>query len=382
MDHFEKLIREAGSRETLTEAERARMRSMLQEYAAMKPVREGVAAERARPVSGWFVVIRQPLYAALAVVFTLSASLGGVAYAAEGTLPGDPLYGVKVSVTEPLRVALAGNAKEEAALEMSFAERRLAEAATLANEGRLSPEAEASLTVNFNAHTEAATEAVAQADSATDAEITTASFADRLVAYTNVLAVAKKPSDATTTSALQVAINDQVSALQPRHAATMMAFAAPKAFAPAATSTRAPERASDLSALAQATDDALHATAGVIKDASSTLDASTSASVREEFDHASSLAAHAHALLDANDEEGARAAFHDSLSASSRLDVLTRAAADLKINVFASSTRAHGEDATSSPATPSHPLRIRGTLPGDDASETDDGSGRRFPFGF
>lgn len=384
MDHFEKLIREAGSREALSDAERARMRSMLQEYAAMKPAREGAGAPRIQSAYGWFVMIRQPLYAALAVVFTLSASLGGVAYAAEGSLPGDALYGVKVSVTEPLRVALAGNAKEEAALEMSFAERRLTEAAALANEGRLTPQAETALTANFNAHTEAATEAVAKADTATDAEIATASFADRLAAYTNVLSAARKPSDATTTSALQLAIDDQVSALEPRHAAVMMTFAASSATpspAPSASATkRAAGSSSDLPALARAADDALRATAGIIASASSTLDASTSASVREEFGHASSLAAQGHALLGQHDEDGARAAFHDSLSAASRLDVLTRAAATLKINVFASPARTPDGAAGSMSATSS--VRLNGDEQGDGASGPDEDSGFGHPFGF
>jgi hypothetical protein len=62
---------------------------------------------------------------------------GGVAFAAEATLPGDRLYPVKVEVTEPLRDSLALSSSGKAYLEELKIERRLKEAAKLAAEGRL-----------------------------------------------------------------------------------------------------------------------------------------------------------------------------------------------------------------------------------------------------
>jgi hypothetical protein len=62
---------------------------------------------------------------------------GGVAFAAEATLPGDTLYPVKVELTEPLRDSLAFSASTKAYLEELKIQRRLKEAAKLAAEGRL-----------------------------------------------------------------------------------------------------------------------------------------------------------------------------------------------------------------------------------------------------
>jgi hypothetical protein len=62
---------------------------------------------------------------------------GGVAFAAEATLPGDKLYPVKVELTEPLRDSLAFSVSAKAYLEELKIERRLKEAAKLAAQGRL-----------------------------------------------------------------------------------------------------------------------------------------------------------------------------------------------------------------------------------------------------
>jgi hypothetical protein len=357
MNHFEKLIREAGTRETLTDGERARMRTIVREYASMKPVPEDAAPVSAAP-SPWLMLLRRPAYAALMAVLVLGVSTGGVAFAAESALPGDALYAVKVSLTEPARIALAADSSGKAALEMTFAERRLTEAATLANEGRLTPATEASLAVDFNAHTEAAAEAARETGDEEEAEIAVTAFADRLSAYDRVLSVAKKPADATTASALQLAISDQVRALSPVHAEMMTTMAAPMAFSKATTASDArmaeDAPAKDPEKLERAADVALRATASLVGSASSTLDASTSASARAELEHARALFERAHALLEAHDDAGARATFKDALSATSRLNVLTRAAAHLKINVFSSASA--GSDPEAGDASSSVPV--------------------------
>ncbi len=68
----------------------------------------------------------------------IGALIGGtVAYAAEGTLPGDPLYPVKVHVTEKVRGAITIGTLSQAELELSLMERRLQEAQALLKDGRL-----------------------------------------------------------------------------------------------------------------------------------------------------------------------------------------------------------------------------------------------------
>lgn len=74
--------------------------------------------------------------------------------AAQGSLPGDLLYPVKLSINEKVEMALASDTSAKAALEARLAERRVEEAQTLAAEGRLDAAVAESLAVNFEAHAE------------------------------------------------------------------------------------------------------------------------------------------------------------------------------------------------------------------------------------
>ncbi|MBU6370983.1 MAG: hypothetical protein KGH93_02045 [Patescibacteria group bacterium] len=86
----------------------------------------------------------------LASVLALVTVSGSVAYAAEGSVPGDLLYPVKTHVTEPIRDALAFTPAEKASWDAQKASRRLAEAETLANRGALSPTNEQDLRRHFD----------------------------------------------------------------------------------------------------------------------------------------------------------------------------------------------------------------------------------------
>jgi hypothetical protein len=74
---------------------------------------------------------------AIAVVLIVALAGGSSAFAAEGALPGDLLYPVKVSVVEPLRSAITVSTSAKAELEAEKAVRRLQEAEALASENRL-----------------------------------------------------------------------------------------------------------------------------------------------------------------------------------------------------------------------------------------------------
>lgn len=71
------------------------------------------------------------------VIGLLSAGLlgGGSAAAAQGSLPGDALYGVK-QATEEVRLAAARSDADKAELHLAFAERRASEATELAQRGK------------------------------------------------------------------------------------------------------------------------------------------------------------------------------------------------------------------------------------------------------
>lgn len=74
---------------------------------------------------------------AIAGAFILILAGGTAASAAEGALPGDWLYPVKVGITEPLRSALIVGDSSKAEWEAERTVRRLEEAESLAKQGRL-----------------------------------------------------------------------------------------------------------------------------------------------------------------------------------------------------------------------------------------------------
>ncbi len=86
------------------------------------------------------------------LVFALVGS--STAYAAEDSLPGDFLYTVKVSVNEPIALALATTPEAKVKTEVRLADRRLAEAKTLAAEGRLDVAVSLEIERDFDKHIE------------------------------------------------------------------------------------------------------------------------------------------------------------------------------------------------------------------------------------
>ena len=88
------------------------------------------------PYSFIFTSLRYAVVALLIVSLTGS----GVAYAAERSLPGSPLYIVKAKVTEPARVALTQNPEKRAELEVELIERRLKEVAKVSSQKKLTEE--------------------------------------------------------------------------------------------------------------------------------------------------------------------------------------------------------------------------------------------------
>lgn len=63
----------------------------------------------------------------------------GTSYAAERALPGDPLYGVKIHINEPVLSVLATTPSAQAQWNAQLATRRLEEAEALAATGKLTP---------------------------------------------------------------------------------------------------------------------------------------------------------------------------------------------------------------------------------------------------
>src|SRR3990167_7091842 len=72
-----------------------------------------------------------PRFAVPVLVLIIVVGGGGISYAAEGTLPGDLLYPVKITVNESVRGALAFSAASKAEWHATAAERRMVEVETL-----------------------------------------------------------------------------------------------------------------------------------------------------------------------------------------------------------------------------------------------------------
>lgn len=85
----------------------------------------------------WFMVApRRFAYVSALFLFVV---LGGFSVAAESSLPGNILYGLKVGVSEPLRGALAFTPESKVRVEAKLAERRLEEVTALSAAYDLEP---------------------------------------------------------------------------------------------------------------------------------------------------------------------------------------------------------------------------------------------------
>ena len=116
--------------------------------------------------SSWLLYSPARVIVLAALIIALAG--GGIASAAEGSLPGEALYAVKVNITEPIRDVLASSPETKAEWQTTKAERRLTEAQELASRGELSTSTSNEIKELLSEHTEAFKEAlkdVRQADS-------------------------------------------------------------------------------------------------------------------------------------------------------------------------------------------------------------------------
>src|ERR1043166_10145599 len=88
----------------------------------------------------------------IAAIIAVLAVLGaGASIAAQTSLPGDALYGVKVNVNEEVREAMAFSDEGKASIEADRAEERLKEAEELSVSASVSADVRAQIEANFKA---------------------------------------------------------------------------------------------------------------------------------------------------------------------------------------------------------------------------------------
>jgi hypothetical protein len=252
---------------TLTKTEAQDMREKLLSYTNFYPATEAakVSSVQWRSVQTFMLSYvrsypRTLISAALIVVILVGTT--GVTYASEGTLPGQVLYPVKVSVIEPIQGALITTPVGKAEWQTELADRRLTEASTLAARNDLATSTQEYLAAQASEHV-----ALAQTDAATLANSGDTSAAlnvqadldARLSAHSEFLAVVtsrlEAAGDATSTVDAVVALLHSVQTernhIMTSQVATEIALGDPSASAsvtststePTATSTPAEKRA-------------------------------------------------------------------------------------------------------------------------------------------
>jgi hypothetical protein len=99
---------------SLSERDKDISREALKAFIATHPA--------SRPIASPFMFAMRY---SMAFVLLLVIAGGGVSYAAEGSIPGNLLYSVKIKVNEPARVAFTRDPQARANLEVELVERRL-----------------------------------------------------------------------------------------------------------------------------------------------------------------------------------------------------------------------------------------------------------------
>lgn len=178
-DHDIRKFLNSARKVRLTAGEKRAQRRAVLEFVAEHPAREGVTARLAGSqsvVAAILAYLQSPIPTfmpiALAVLLIIVAG-GGASFAAEGALPGDALYPVKVSFNEEVRAVLAISPKAKAEFELERLERRLDEAERLAAMGKLESEARIEIETRFETHAERARERITSLEFDDDIEAAT-----------------------------------------------------------------------------------------------------------------------------------------------------------------------------------------------------------------
>ncbi|MDO8716087.1 MAG: DUF5667 domain-containing protein [Dehalococcoidales bacterium] len=88
-----------------------------------------------KPRRSFFSQLQQPQWAAVTAAALLLLLAGGTAAAANGSMPDEPLYGIKLT-TERIRLSLTTSSLGKAELYTSLVERRMTEISQMANENK------------------------------------------------------------------------------------------------------------------------------------------------------------------------------------------------------------------------------------------------------
>ena len=161
----------------LSEHSKARMREELGAFAdfhAVRVVEDVRSIEEVQSNSVFTLFTNTHLRIMKAtLLIALLIGTGGTSFAAQGAVPGDLLYPVKVHVNENVRSTFAFGADAEAKLQAQLLGERLEEAQKLAARGQLEGEVAADVRSNITAQLQKTVEVNAEADAQTQAAVRT-----------------------------------------------------------------------------------------------------------------------------------------------------------------------------------------------------------------
>lgn len=300
---------------------KARMREELDSYADFHAVRvaeDGRSIKQVQSHSVFTLFTNSQLRIMKAtLLIALLVGAGGTSFAAQGAVPGDLLYPVKVHVNENVRSALTVGADAEAQLQADILSERLQEAQTLAARGKLEGEVAATVSTSIAAQVKKAVEVSGEAHTDTAASVR-ADITQALATFSENIN-AMDSSSVQTDIAADVAskISTQIDALMGSESNTSLNMEIAGGADVETIIANAQARIANITAALTASAD---------------LSAQAQADFRADIQHAVDLIAKAQASLQANAEAQAKVQANNALEVIGTIEAALNSARQIKID--------------------------------------------------
>jgi hypothetical protein len=194
---------------TMSEGVRSRLRNELDAYVDLHAVQAPISIPAIPAIRSPFAFSYSRVgFSAFALVILLLVGGTGAAYASEGSVPGNILYPVKISVIEPVQGALISTTQGQAAWHAQLASARLDEATTLASTNKLDSATQQYLQTQFEAQVNASDAAATSLEASgkvADALDARSDLEARITAHAELLAVVSNHFDETSASSTPTA---------------------------------------------------------------------------------------------------------------------------------------------------------------------------------
>lgn len=195
---------------SLKDRESSSMKDVVLAYAKNNP--PTAPGGKLKFLSPWYY--RTSALAVYALLFIFILTSGGVS-AAENSVPGDALYGIKIHFNEPVASVLALSDTSKAEVEVDQAEERLIEIEKLSIKGQTDPKVINDLTMKFQDHSNNAHTLIAKAASSGDIESAADASSDletTMEAHSQILDAVADTNVSTGTKEVLATVQEQVDA--------------------------------------------------------------------------------------------------------------------------------------------------------------------------